>query len=328
MRKHAYASAIGAKGLGLTMFSNEDKEHLHSAVLEVMNTVGVRFECQEALQYLKDAGAEVNFETEVVRFPEYLVNDAIAAAPNGVMMYGKTPEYDVYLGDGRVSWIPFGSGIFVADLETGELHNSTKQDIIDCTRIIEAMDQYDVCMETVVAQDVPAPVAPLHSLEAHLSYTNKNVTVGPADKRSAEALVEIAAAAAGGIEKLEERPFLNFGGCSISPLTMPDSTCQAIMIGARHNIPVGCLSMAMAGGTSPVTLEGSIVVLLAEVLAGVVLSQTVKKGSPIMIGTSTCTMDLRHNAAAMVGTPELALISSAVAQMGNFYKIPSLVAGT
>lgn len=328
MKKNRYPAALQSCGLGMTMFSDADKEHLHAAVLEVMSTVGIRFECKEALEYLNDAGANVNFETEVARFPEYLVNEAIGSAPHNLIMYGKTPEYDAYLGESRVNWIPFGCGIYMSDIETGEIHDSCKQDIIDCTRVIDALEQYDVCMETVVPQDVPPVVAPLHSFEAHVSYTNKNVTVGPADKRTAETLVEMAAAVAGGLDKLRERPFLNFGGCSISPLTIPDSTCQAVMVGARNNIPVGCLSMAMAGGTAPVTLEGSIVVLLAEVLAAVVLSQTVKKGAPIMIGTSTCTMDLRHNAAAMVGSPELALISSAVAQMGQFYKIPSLVAGT
>ena len=328
MRKNLYPASLRSSGIGLNMFGECDKAHLHAAVLEVLNTIGIRFECDEALAYLDGAGAVVNFDTQVVRFPEYLVNDALASAPNGLIMYGKTPEYDAYLGEGRVNWIPFGSGIYVEDLETGEIRSSKKSDQVDCTRIIDALDEYDVCMETVVPQDVPAVTAPLHSFEAHVSNTNKNVTVGPADKRTAEAVIQMAAAVAGGLDQLQERPLFNFGGCSISPLMMPDSTCQAIMVGARNNVPVGCLSMAMAGGTSPVTLEGTIVVALAEVISGVVLSQIVKKGAPILIGTSTCTMDLRHNAAAMVGTPELALISSSFAQMGQYYGIPSLVAGT
>lgn len=49
----------------------------------------------------------------------------------------------------------------MSDIETGEIHDSCKQNIIDCTRVIDALDPYDVCMETVVSQDVPVAVAPL-----------------------------------------------------------------------------------------------------------------------------------------------------------------------
>ena len=97
------------------------------------------------------------------------------------------------LGDGRVNWIPFGCGIKTKDLETGEIRNTTKQDIADNARITEALPEYDVCMQTVVAQDVPSHVEELHSFTAHAYNTNKNVTVGPMGKRSAETLVKIAA---------------------------------------------------------------------------------------------------------------------------------------
>jgi trimethylamine--corrinoid protein Co-methyltransferase len=84
--------------------------------------------------------------------------------------------------------------------------------------------------------------------------------------------------------------------------------------------------MAMAGGSSPVTLAGTMVTHNAEVLAGITLSQLVERGSPVIYGSSTTAMDLKL-AAASVGTPELALISAAVAQMARRYLLPSFVAG-
>lgn len=232
------------------------------------------------------------------------------------------------LGDGRTNWIPFGCGIMMKDIVSGEIRETTKQDIMDCARITEALDEYDVCMQTVVAQNVPEHVEELHSFVGHAFNTNKNVTVGPMGKRSAEALVELASIIAGGKEKLQERPFLNFGGCTISPLTIPGSTCQAIIVGAPNNIPIGTLSMAMSGGMSPVKITGSLVVDLAETLGALVLAQTVKKGAAMMMGISNGMLDLRHNALAELGCPEAALLSAGFAQMCNFYDVPSLVGGT
>jgi trimethylamine--corrinoid protein Co-methyltransferase len=84
--------------------------------------------------------------------------------------------------------------------------------------------------------------------------------------------------------------------------------------------------MAMAGGSSPVTLAGTLVDHNAEILGGLVLSQLTRKGSKFVYGSSTTAMDLRL-AAASVGSPECALINAAVAQMATYYLLPSWVAG-
>ena len=83
----------------------------------------------------------------------------------------------------------------------------------------------------------------------------------------------------------------------------------------------------MAGGTTPVTLAGTLVTHNAEVLAGIVLGQAVKRGAPNLYGSSTTIMDLR-SATATIGCPELGMLSAAVAKMAQFYQIPSYVAGS
>lgn len=328
MKRNNATASFYCGGLGLNMFSEADKARMHDAILEVLENIGVKFESKEALRILGDCGAIIDADAGVARFPSYMVNDAIASAPGHFYLRGKTEEYDALLGDGRVNWIPFGCGIKMKDLETGEIRETTEQDIVSCARITEALPEYDVCMQTVVAQDAPSYTEELHSFMAHALHTNKNVTVGPMNKRSAETLVELASIIAGGVDALHERPFLNFGGCTISPLTVPDSTCQAIIVGAAHNIPIGCLSMAMSGGMSPVKITGSLVVDLAETLAALVLSQCVKKGASLMMGISNGILDLRHNALAELGCPEAALLSAGFAQMCGYYDVPSLVGGT
>ena len=64
-------------------------------------------------------------------------------------------------------------------------------------------------------------------------------------------------AIAGGLKKLRERPILSFTTCPVSPLQLIKECCEIIIESARSGSIVNILSMAMAGGTSPVTLAGT-----------------------------------------------------------------------
>jgi len=139
-------------------------------------------------------------------------------------------------------------------------------------------------------------------------------------------LVEMAAVITGSINKLIERPIMSFATCPVSPLKLISECCEIIMESARYGMTVNILSMAMAGGSSPVNLAGTLVTHNAEVLGGIVLNQLTRKGSPVIYGSSTTAMDLRFGAAT-VGTPECAMISAAVARLARYYSLPSYVAG-
>jgi trimethylamine--corrinoid protein Co-methyltransferase len=112
----------------------------------------------------------------------------------------------------------------------------------------------------------------------------------------------------------------------VSPLKLVRECCEIIIESARAGVACNILSMAMAGGSSPVTLAGTLVTHNAEVLAGITLSQLTERGSPVVYGSSTTAMDLRL-ASASVGSPECGLIGAAVAQMARRYLLPSWVAG-
>ena len=139
-------------------------------------------------------------------------------------------------------------------------------------------------------------------------------------------LIEMATVIAGGEDEFHRRPLIGFGVCPVSPPKLPRDVTEVVIESARAWCPDTVLSMAMAGGSSPVTLAGTLVLHNAEVLSGIVLAQLVERGCPVTYGTSTTAMDLKL-AAATVGSPELALFSAACAQIAKRYLLPSFVAG-
>ena len=78
----------------------------------------------------------------------------------------------------------------------------------------------------------------------------------------------------------------------------------------------------MAGGTAPVTMASTLVVALAEGLAGLTLAQLKRPGVPVIPGGGPAIMDMRTMVCAQ-GAPELALMVAGCAQMYRYYNIPS-----
>jgi trimethylamine--corrinoid protein Co-methyltransferase len=327
MKRNTSAGYSSFKGARFQLFTDADLHSIHLATLEILERTGLNITDEEALEYFERNGARVDHKKKVVKIPAWMVEDAIKSSPASVFLAGKEAKYDIILEDGRVYVCPFGLGILIEDPYTGELRETTKQDIADCARLVDYLDEYDFVFDTMVARDVDPRVACIHGFEAPLINTNKPVLASPENKTTAKIQLEMGAVAAGGMDKLSERPIMMLGGCTISPLTIPESTVAAVMEAARARVPSMILSMAMSGGMAPVTLAGALVVMNAESLGALTLSQLVNKGTPFVYGSSTGTLDMRHKAAAMLGCPETGLINAGVASIARQYNIPTLVAG-
>ena len=233
MIRNPRAGARKSGGFRLEVFTDDELREIHGATLEVLSRTGVFVEDEEARGIFAGAGAEVDAETHVVRLPAHLVEDAVRSAPSKVVMCGRDPARDVVLEDGRVGFTNFGEGIQVVDPYTGELHESRKQDVADCTKIIDALPEIDVLERPLGAHDVPPDTASLHNAEAIFSNTTKHATIGPLSGFCARKMIDMAAAIVGGRDELRRRPILSFLTCPVSPLKLVKDACEIIIEGAR-----------------------------------------------------------------------------------------------
>lgn len=314
------------QGYSLNSFTDDELYKIHLATLAVLEKTGIFVETEEALDIFAGAGAEVDREKKIVKIPPYVVDDAIRSAPSKIVLAGRNPDNDKVLETGRVHFTNFSEGVELVDLYTDKRREPTKADLADAATLVDYLSDIDVCEKAVGASDVPQEIVPLHNAEAMLANTTKHCCVGPGNGFLLNKLVKMAAAIVGGLRKLKERPILSFTTCPVSPLQLIKECCEIIIESARSGSVINILSMAMAGGTSPATLAGTLVTHNAEVLGGLTLNQLVSKGAPVIYGSSTTAMDLKLGTAS-VGTPECAIISGAVARLARYYALPSYVAG-
>jgi len=325
MRRNLQAGHRRSGGLHLEVFTPDELTDIHMATLDVFERTGVYVGSDEARAVFHGAGCKVE-ANGIVKIPAHVVEDAIRSTPSRLICYGRDSKNDVVLEDGRVGFTNFGEGISVIDPYTGELRPTTKQDVGDCSRLIDALPEIDVIERPLGAHDVPEEVGPLHNADAIFTNCSKPAFIGPLTGYLAHRMREMAAAIVGGAERLREHPYLSYVICPVAPLQLIEDVCDIIIEGARNRVPITPVSIVMAGGSAPMSLAGAVVSTNVEILGCLTLAQLVEKGTPIVYGSSSSSMDLRY-ASASVGSPECALINAAVACLSRYYLLPSWVAG-
>jgi trimethylamine:corrinoid methyltransferase-like protein len=118
-----------------TWHTPEQLDRLKQATLDILETVGVKFPSQRALEILAAHGCTVDRETQVVRFPPQLVFDAMATAPRYFDLGARDPECDLRIADDTTYCTTDGCGTEVVDWQTRERRMSTKADLARISRL-------------------------------------------------------------------------------------------------------------------------------------------------------------------------------------------------
>jgi trimethylamine--corrinoid protein Co-methyltransferase len=82
-------------------------------------------------------------------------------------------------------------------------------------------------------------------------------------------------------------------------------------------------SEPMAGGTSPVTLAGSLALADAEIISGILINQVLEPGRPCIYNAGFAHVFDMMTTLVLTGSPENALLQAAGAEMANFHGLPS-----
>jgi trimethylamine--corrinoid protein Co-methyltransferase len=90
---------------------------------------------------------------------------------------------------------------------------------------------------------------------------------------------------------------------------------------AEHNQAVAVTPFTLLGAMTPVTLAAGLSQQNAEALFGIVLTQLVNPGAPVMYGSFTSNVDMRSGAPAF-GTPENTKANIVSGQLARRYGIP------
>ena len=321
-RHHPNVAPPGLPGGWYKPLTDEAIKRIHEASLKVLERTGIEVMPSECREIFRQAGARIDEENNRVFISRSMVEDALAAAPNEVILCGRDPKHDMLLGGQRVYMGTGGAAVKVLDIDTRRARESTLADVAQIGHLVDALDNIHFYLRACVARDIPVELLDTNTYYAAITNTTKHVTVNCFSVDSLRNVIEMAAMIAGSRPALRERPILSITACwTVSPLRYAPETVEVLTECIRQEIPVFLSSAPQAGATSPAALAGTLVQINAEELSGVVYTQLINSGAPIVLGYVPSVADLRTGN-FVGGAPEFGMMHAAAAQLGQFYNLP------
>jgi trimethylamine--corrinoid protein Co-methyltransferase len=314
--------SISNPKLSLNVLTDAEVRQIHTATLDVIESVGVRFPSNKALDILEAHGATVDRNSMIAKIPGKILEEYLALMPPTYTLAALDPALDLPL-DGNHSYLGTdGCGVEILDAFTGLRRRTTRQDVSDVARVADYLESIAFHWIPISAQDCPPESRSLHELEATWRVSKKHVqTESIVTETEMHAAVEMASILAGGRAALRQRPVLSIMQCTYSPLAHDGGSLEAGLIAAEAGLPVGYMTMASCGSSGPITLAGNLVVGNAEVITALVLMQMAHPGCPVYYAAAQTATDLRTGGYTG-GGPEDYLFGAATNVLSDFYNVP------
>lgn len=307
-------------GLEVRALHGEQIENIHAAALRVLEKVGIEVTDPSTREILADYGAKTDGDR--VFLGKNVVEQALESAPSQFSLYARGEHPALELGAGDVYLGTGGAAIRVLDPEHDTFRESTLEDLAELAWLVENLEHIHFFLRPVIARDVADEELDENTLFACLANTQKHVTLAASSPESLDRLVHMASLAAGGEDAFKARPFFSLT-CSwmVSPLRVDTGVARVLHRAVEHGLPVMLSSAPMAGSTAPASLAGLLTQVHAEELSGVVLSQAIRPGAPVLYGPVPAAASFR-TMAYLGGAVESGLMNAAAVQLAHHIGLP------
>ncbi|MBT6338994.1 MAG: trimethylamine methyltransferase, partial [Desulfobacula sp.] len=307
----------------MNILKKADFEKLHESTLKIFQDVGIAFHSPKALKIFKNHGIKVD-GNKVYFEPEHL-EKALQTAPSEFKIHARNPEKSLTIGGNNLVIAPGYGSPFI--MKNGEKRRSTLKDYVNFCKLVQTSRHIDMNgMLMGDPSDRPADKAHLDMVFSNIVTSDKPFIGSSASQKAATDSIELAGIAWGGKENILDKPVTMAVISSLSPLQYSNEMAEALIVYAKYGQVNMLALLAQAGATAPITIPGLLVTQNAEILAGIILTQLVNPGSPVIYGSTSTVTDMSKGSLA-VGAPELSLIQNATQRMGQYYGIPTRGSG-
>jgi len=306
----------------LQVLSADERHRVHAETLDILETTGVRIETDLGRQILKDAGAIVDGNTKIVKFPKTLVESSLKQVTKNFTLTARRKGHDFIVNRGNTTLCPDGGGTQVLDYETGKRRLANYADWSNFTRLADALDEIGMywCMVHPCDRGHTTGDVAEHWRRVFSNFS-KHVQDGVDKAEDAPWYLEIIQTVFGSKETIRKNHPVSWLLCPQSPLAIDKTFTDAYLAVKGFNIPVAIMPMPLMGATSPGSMISTIIQGNCEVLATVCLLQANEPGVPIIYAPSLAVMNPR-TAAPAYASMEYSMMGVASVQMARYYGLP------
>jgi trimethylamine--corrinoid protein Co-methyltransferase len=293
---------------------------IHTAALRVLAETGMKVLDAGARDRFRAAGARA--VGEMVRLDPGMVAQYLATVPRTFTLAARNPAKNLRFGGNDMVFTSVGGPAYVMDLAKGR-RDGTFAEMCDYLRLIQDLN--------VIQQegggpfeplDLPANTRHLDICHAQIRLLDKSWQTQTLGRARCMDGMKMAALAFGTTpEAMVDTPILLGIINTNSPLQLDIPMAEGLICMAEHGQVNVITPFTLAGAMAPITLAGALVLQHAEAMAGIVLTQVVRPGVPVMYGGFTSNVDMKSGAPAF-GTPEYAKAAQISGQLARLIGVP------
>jgi trimethylamine--corrinoid protein Co-methyltransferase len=307
------------------LLSSEAVEVIEANAETILQEVGIEFRRDpESLRLWREAGADVNGER--VRIPRGMARTLLKSAPREFPLHARNPERSVRFGGDATVFSPVGGPPFVTDLDRGRRYG-TLEDLHNFIKLAHMAPAIHFSGGTAVEpMDIPPGKRHLDVQYAYFRYSDQGCEATPETPGHAADAMDMARLVFGA-SFVDQNAVVLGNINSNSPLTFDGRMLGALRVFAGANQGTIIVPAVLAGAMGPVTTAGCMSEILAETLAGMALTQLVRPGSPVIMGSFVGAISMRSGAPTF-GTPEATQMIFATAQLARRLGVPCRSGGS
>lgn len=300
------------------ILNDEGLQKIKQTSMTILSEIGIDFYDDEAQAILKAHG--VRLEGDTTYFDPALVAEYVAKAPPQFTQLARNPKHNVIIGGNHLCFAPVYGPPFVHNLDRGR-REATLEDFHNFVKLAYLNPYIHHSGGTIVEPtDEPTHTRHLDMVYSHIKYSDKPFMGSVTSAANAADSIRMAEIVFGA-EAMQEHPAI-MGLINISsPRRLDDRMLGALKAyaGARQALII--TPFILSGAMAPVSIAGTVAQLNAEVLAGIVLTQMINPGTPVIYGAFQTNIDLQSGA-PVFGSPESQLALFASAQLARHYNLP------
>jgi trimethylamine--corrinoid protein Co-methyltransferase len=299
-------------------------DKIHKASLKILKDIGINLLDPEVLDIVQQKGVKVSGQRAFFQ-PEQVMN-WVGKAPHTFTLYARNPKYNAVIGGDNVQCSP-GYGCAQIIMADGRRRDSLLSDYIAFVKLTHQCEDFNL-NGGILAQpcDVPADKSHLIMLYAAILHSDKCLIGMHVAGEKMQEIIDMMTLLCGGKERLIQKPNILMPISILSPLQIDEAGLQSILMAARHGQAINISPAPAAGTTGPISLAGNLALANAETLAGIVITQMVAEGTPVLFGLQGSIADLKTGK-ILSGSPAFNLQSQYGARLARKYGLPSRGSG-
>lgn len=297
-------------------FDKEDIEKIIGVSIRTLKEIPWKIDgTEEFMEYLRNFGFQI--EDKKVRFTSEVIDKTLARIEEAkkkknLQDKGKLPE-----APQEIKYAASGQALWAHDIEKDTIRPATKQDLADFSRVVNTYPGLDRTHPTFIPTDAPLKTRELHAYITIMLYSDKPYRVSCYSPEILDYFVEANTVYYGSREEGIKKLLLPCKVWINTPFMISRESIEAAMkLRTLTGRPLEYTSMPVCGVATPVTYDGALALITAEVIGVNAIGLAIDNALPGWM-TGAMGFDMKGGI-FREWSPQTLIVNTAAAQIASY----------